>query len=185
MDTNITQRISRTVLFRGSKFDFEQLTVRQGDGSEFRREVVRHPGAVVIVPVVQGDGGEPSIAFVRNARWAVGQYLLELPAGTLEAGEPPDACARRELIEETGYEASRMTPLMSFYTSPGLSDELMWAFVATDLRHVGQKLEADEDLSVELVPISRVMGLIDSGELADGKSLASLLLARARGLIPS
>lgn len=183
MDTNITQRISRTVLFRGAKFDFEQLTVRRANGSEFRREFVRHPGAVVIVPIIQG-GAEPSIAFVRNARWAVGKYLLELPAGTLEAGEAPEACARRELIEETGYEASRMTPLVSFYTSPGLSDERMWAFVATDLRHVGQKLEADEDLSVELVPISRVMGLIDSGELADGKSLASLLLARAGGLIP-
>lgn len=184
MDTNITQRISREVLFHGSKFDFERVAVRTPSGGELRREVVRHPGAVVIMPVVQPPGRAPAVAFVRNARVALEKYLLELPAGTLEAAEDPEACARRELIEETGYRADRLTLLARFYTSPGFSDELMWAYAAHGLTHVGQKLEPDEDLSVELIPVTRLPALIDSGELADGKSLVSLLLARARGLIP-
>lgn len=184
MDTNLTPPVSRTVLVRGAKFDFERLTVRKPDGMEFHREFIRHPGAVVIVPLLQEPELEPRIAFVRNARWAVGRYLLELPAGTLEPGEPPEGCAGRELIEETGYRAERMTLLASFYTSPGLSDELMRAYFATALTHVGQCLQADEDLSVELIPVARVGSLMESGELADGKSIAALLLARERGLIP-
>lgn len=185
MDTNLTPPVSRTVLAKGSRFDFEQITVRKPGGAEFRREFIRHPGAVVVVPLLEEPGLEPRIAFVRNARWAIGRYLLELPAGTLEPGEAPELCAGRELVEETGYRADRIISLASFYTSPGLSDELMWAFVATGLTHVGQQLEADEDLSVELIPARRVGSLMESGELADGKSLAALLLARARGLIPS
>lgn len=184
MDTNLTPPEARVVLFRGAKFDFERITIRRPDGARLSREFIRHPGAVVILPLLEEPGRETRIAFIRNARWAVGKYLLELPAGTLEAGESPVACAARELMEETGYRAGQLTPLATFYTSPGLSDELMTAWVASDLSHVGQRLEADEDLSVELIPAGRVTSLVDSGELVDGKSIIALLLARSRGLIP-
>lgn len=184
MDINLTPPASRSVLVRGAKFDFERLTVRKPDGTEFSREFIRHPGAVVILPLLEEPGRETRIAFVRNARWAVGRYLLELPAGTLEAGEDPADCAGRELVEETGYRAARLAHLATFYTSPGLSDELMRAYLATGLTFAGQRLEADEDLSVELIPAARVQGLIESGDLADGKSIAALLLARSRGWIP-
>lgn len=184
MDTNLTPPVSRTMLVKGAKFDFERLTVRTPAGRQLQREYIRHPGAVVVLPLLEEPGLEPRIAFVRNARWAVGRYLLELPAGTLEPGELPEACAARELVEETGYRARRLAPLLAFFTSPGLSNERMWAFLATGLTQVGQQLEADEDLSVELVPAARAASLIESGDLADGKSLATLLWARAKGLIP-
>jgi ADP-ribose pyrophosphatase len=134
---------------------------------------------VVIVPVL-ADG---SVVFIRNFRIATERRLLELPAGTLEPPEPLEACAARELVEETGYRAATLRPLGRFYTSPGLSDELMHAFAATDLREVGQDLEEDEDLTVEVVPANKVLGLLRSGELVDGKSMLAILLAWREGLL--
>ncbi len=171
--------LARRVLHRGRKFDFEIVEYRGSDGCSHHREIVRHPGAVVIVPVLEGG----RVCLIRNFRPSLEKDVLELPAGTLEKGEPPEVCAARELIEETGYRAATLTPLGRFYTSPGLSDELMWAYVAIGLTHVGQKLEADERLTVAPAAIEAVFGMIDSGELMDGKSLAALLLARRKGLI--
>jgi ADP-ribose pyrophosphatase len=156
--------VTRTLIHRGRKFDFEQLEFVGSDGKLLRREVVRHPGAVVILPIL--DDGR--IAIIRNHRPSLDRPLYELPAGTLEAGEEPLACAGRELIEETGYQAATIDPLGRFYTSPGLSDELMWAFVATRLTQVGQRLEADERLTVHPTPPATVFGMIESGELMDG-----------------
>ena len=171
--------VGRRLLHRGRKFDFELVDYPGPEGKRLQREVVRHPGSVVIVPVL--DDGQ--VVLIRNWRPALEKELLELPAGTLERGEEAEACARRELIEETGYEARSMDRLGRFYTSPGLSDELMTAFVATGLRHVGQRLEEDEQLTVAPMPVSRVLGAIDSGELIDAKSMLSLLLALRKGLI--
>jgi ADP-ribose pyrophosphatase len=169
--------VERRVLCRGAKFDFEQLTLRTAGGREVRREMIRHPGAAVIVPVL--DDGR--VVLIRNERFTVGRTLYELPAGTMAPPEPPEACARRELEEETGYRAATMEPLSRFYTTPGMTDELMWAFVAGGLVQVGQRLEEDEQLSVEPVSAARALSMIESGELMDGKSMLALLLAERNG----
>lgn len=172
---------SRTI-HRGRKFDLE-LVVTPGPGGEpIEREVVRHPGAVCILPLLDSATG-PRVVMVRNMRIAAGGRILELPAGTLEPMEKPEECAPRELVEETGYQAERIEFLSKFYTSPGMSDELMWAFVAAGLRHVGQRLEAGEDMTVELLEPARALAMVDSGEIADGKSVATLLLAQRRGML--
>ena len=170
--------VGRRTLHKGRKFDFDLLTVRQG-GKDTFREVVRHPGAVVVVPIL--DDGR--IVLIRNHRVALGEgvRLWECCAGTMEPPEEPILCAGRELIEETGYRAATLSPLGWFYTTPGLTDERMHAFVATGLTHVGQDLEDDESIAVELVPAARVLDMIASGELRDAKSMLAILLAQRAG----
>ncbi|MBC7773467.1 MAG: NUDIX hydrolase [Pyrinomonadaceae bacterium] len=168
---------SRTLIHHGKKFDFEMVTVTLPGGRQLTREVVRHPGAVVIVPILEnGD-----VVLIWNKRISIGQKLLECPAGTLEKGEEPALCAGRELIEETGYEAATILPLGWFHTTPGLTDEKMYAFVATGLKEVGQDLEEDENIEVEVVKAGEALGRIDRGEFSDAKSMLALLLAHRKG----
>ncbi len=169
------------ILHRGRKFSLEEVTLTGREGQPIRWEVIRHPGAAVILPLLEGAGG-PRIVMIRNRRPAVGKTLWELPAGTLEPPEAPELCAARELMEETGYAAATIEPLGRFYTTPGMTDELMWSFVARGLREVGQRLEADEEMTVEPVKPERVLEMIDTGEIMDGKTIASVLLAWRRGL---
>jgi ADP-ribose pyrophosphatase len=181
---NSSPSVQRHLLVHGAKFDYERVTVQTPRGT-LTREVVRHPGAVVILPVLRSGAEPPKVVLIRNWRISVEQELYELPAGTIEPAEEPRVCAARELEEETGYRAATLTPLGRFYTSPGLSDELMWAYFAEGLELVGQRLEPDEQLTVHPVGLDRALAMIDSGELADGKSILTLLLARARGLMTS
>jgi ADP-ribose pyrophosphatase len=162
---------TRETVFQGVKFDVERRHVPTHDGGTAVREVVVHPGAVVVLPLL--DDGR--VVMIRNHRFAVGETLWELCAGTLEPGEEPIVTAARELIEETGYEAGRIEPLTVFYTSPGICDERMCAFVATDLSEVGQRLEATEQIEVARLARPEVMALAASGEIRDGKTLATLL----------
>ena len=171
--------VSRETILHGRKFDFEQLTLRTAEGQSLTRQVVRHPGAVVVLAVTD----EGQVVFVRNLRHAIGARLLELCAGTLEVGEEPELCAHRELIEETGYEAATIRPLGRFYTTPGLTDELMHAFVATGLREVGARPEADEWLEVVRCSPSEALEMIDRGELTDAKSMLVLLWALRAGML--
>jgi len=187
MDANADQglsfrEVSRETLHRGRKFDFERVTLADERGRAMAREVVRHPGAVCVLPVLEGVAGA-EVVFVRVERFAVGRVMLELPAGTLEAGEEPRACAGRELIEETGYEAGRLEAIGSFLTTPGMTDERMHGFFATDLRHVGQRLEEDERITVERRPVRAALAAAERGEIEDAKSLCLLLLAARRGLL--
>lgn len=175
----LPQILARTLIHKGRKFSFEALTVRQPSGREMTREIVRHPGAVVIVPVLP-DG---RVVLIRVFRISLGRLSLECCAGTLEASEDPAHCAARELIEETGYRAGKLAPLATYFTSPGLSDEAMHAFVATDLTHVGQDLEEDEHIEVELVSGPEALARVDRGELTDAKSMIALLLAERRGFV--
>jgi ADP-ribose pyrophosphatase len=173
--------VSRRLIHKGKKFDFEMVSVKRPSGAVLEREIVRHPGAVVVV-AVRDDGG---LVLIRNFRISVEQRLLECCAGTLEAGEDPAVRAGRELIEETGYKADRMTSLGGgwFYTTPGLTDEKMYAFVATGLTHVGQNLEDDETIDVEVVAADEAIRMVECGEIRDGKTIAALLLAERRGLL--
>ncbi len=145
-----------------------------------RREMVIHPGAVLILPVLDDD----RIVMIRNYRFAVGQELLELPAGTMEPPEPPIDCAARELEEETGYVASKLTPLASYVTCPGFCTELMHAFVATGLTKTEQKLEPTEQIRVEIIALDEALEMTAGGAIIDGKTIAALHLYRhqqARG----
>lgn len=176
-----SQIVSRRILARGRRFDFEEVVVRSADGAEHVRQHVRHPGAVCLVPLRQGAEG-PMVVMVRNYRAAIEEWLLELPAGTLEPGEAPEACGARELEEETGYRASTLTLLGRFQTSPGLSDELMWLYAARGLEQVGQHLDEGEELEVEELPLAEALALARGGGITDGKSILGLLLAQDLGV---
>ncbi len=175
------REVARSRLHRGTKFDWEEVTLEDPRSQRLTRQVVRHPGAVIVLPILDASG-PGRFALIRNWRHSTGAWLWEFPAGTLEPGEPPERCAARELIEETGFEAATITPLGRFHTSPGLTDELMWAFAGTGLREVGQQLEADERIVVRLATRREVWSLIDRGELIDAKSLAAWMLADRKGL---
>lgn len=174
--------VLRTLLHTGRKFNFEFCRVVGGDGSQ-DREVVRHPGAVVILPLRTTSSGR-SVVFIRNWRIALEAWSLELPAGTMEPPEPPELCAARELAEETGYQAATLRGLGRFHTSPGLSNEFMHAYLAEGLTPVGQDLEDDERIQVVEIPVERCWSLIASGELMDAKSMLTVLLACRLGVLP-
>ena len=163
----------------GKVISFAIGTFESPDGQHFEREVVRHPGAVVVVPLV----GEEAVLLVRQFRAAVEEDLLELPAGKRDVpGEPTEVTAARELEEEVGRKAGRIELLGRFYNSPGFSDELSWCYLARDLVEVGNDLQGVEEqyLTVEQVRLDDVAGLIASGAIVDGKTIIGLELALRR-----
>lgn len=172
---------TRTTLHRGAKFDYEEVAWTTADGRSLTRQFVRHGGSVVIVPILEEPGQAKKVVLIRNRRMSIPADLWELPAGTREKGEEPRLCAARELEEETGYSAGSVEPLGRFHTSPGMTDELMHAFVATGLTRVGQRLEADEGITAHPLAVDEVMAMVDRGEIMDAKTLAALLLVARRG----
>jgi ADP-ribose pyrophosphatase len=162
------------VVYTGRAFSIRRDTLRLPDGREAGFDIVEHVGSVVILPL-DANG---HLLFVRQYRHATGLDLLELPAGTLDEGEAPEACARREVREETGMAAGKLEPLGGFYLAPGYSTEYMVAFLATDLRYDPLEADADEFLSVERLPVAGALAMCERGEIQDRKSLAALLLAR-------
>jgi ADP-ribose pyrophosphatase len=175
--------VDERVLTRSPAYDLVELTLRRPDGVERKKSVVRHRGAVVVLPLIEQPGMTPKIVFIENERHTIGCRLLELPAGGIDAGEAPEEAAARELREETGYQASSLYPLARFYTTPGLTDELMHAFVATGLTRAGQSLQPDESLTVRVLSASDAGGRLDRGEIRDGKTVVALLTAARRGLL--
>jgi ADP-ribose pyrophosphatase len=160
----------RKKLLDTPRFNVERREYDSGGESPIVRDIVVHPGAVVILPIL--DPGR--IVMIRNYRHAVDATLWELPAGTREPDEPVVETAGRELIEETGYHAGHLEPLIAFYTSPGILSERMHAFVATDLAPGDQALEHGEQIDVEVVGMNRVRTLMTDGSIQDGKTLAVL-----------
>ena len=165
------------VLFQGRRFRVERALQLTPDGVEHVREVVRHPDAVTVLPLL-GDG---RVCFVQNYRVAVGQTLIELPAGVVEPGEDPALTARRELAEETGYQAERIELLASFYTSPGILDERMYLYLATSLRAGPATPEPGEDLRPLLATWDEALNMARDGRIQDAKTLAGLLYYEAFG----
>lgn len=157
--------------FKGKKFDVYVKEMANSDGKKFTREIVVHPGAVVILPLLSAQ----KIVLIRNLRHSIQKTLYELPAGTLEEGEQPIDTARRELIEEAGYSCDSIEPLLSFYTSPGFCTEIMHCFVAKELHFVGQKLEVSEQIETVTMSLEEALAMIDTQEIVDGKTIATLL----------
>lgn len=149
--------------------------VRLPNGNACTLEIVRHPGAAAVVPL-DADG---HVHLVRQYRYATGGYLLEVPAGKLDPGEAPEACAIREVEEETGLLAGRLESLGWLWTTPGFTDEKIWLYLATELAPSRQNLQPDEVLAVERVPLDVAVAMAEGGELVDAKSALALLRAAA------
>jgi len=178
MDTSHKEQpevLASEEIFSGRVVGLVVDTVREGDVT-YKREVVRHDGGAGIVAYFD-DG---TVALVRQYRHPAVRYVLELPAGKLEAGERPEESAARELEEELGVVAGRMEQLSEFYTTPGFCAEKLWVFLATDLRETQQSHETDEILEVVRLPFARALEMIASREIEDAKTIIGLLLAAPR-----
>jgi ADP-ribose pyrophosphatase len=150
--------------------------VEMPNGRRTTLELIRHPGAAVVVPVL--DSGE--VVLVRQYRHAAGaSWLLEVPAGTLNPGEEPAECAERECAEEAGFRPRKLVPLGYLWTTPGFTDEKIWIFLATALEPAAQQLDDDENLTVERLPLGEALALALRGGIDDGKSIAALVRAAA------
>lgn len=175
--------VGEKTLYEGRAYDFVELTLRQQDGTTRPRPIVRHRGAAMIVPLIEQPGRSPKIVFVENDRHTINDRLLELPAGGIEPGETPEEAAARELREETGYAATSLYPLIRFYTTPGITDELMHAFVATGLHHVGESPEAYENIETRALTTTDVRAMLEKGDLLDGKSVLGIYAAARAGFL--
>jgi ADP-ribose pyrophosphatase len=168
------QILSEETIYRGKLLTIRKDRVRLENGREATREVVVHPGAVAIVPLLP-DG---RVILVRQYRYAAGRALLEIPAGTLDQpGESPAAAAARELGEETGYTAGEYRELAAFFTAPGFCTEKITVYLATGLTPGAQNQMEDEAISLELVPLADIPAMIAGGDIADAKTIGGLLLA--------
>lgn len=177
-DTLSERLVSSQRVYEGRIVNLRVDTVRLASGRVTTREIVEHGGSVAIVALNEED----NVLLVNQFRAAVGRALLEIPAGTLEAGEDAEACALRELREETGYVAGHMEEIHVFYTSPGFCDERIWLYVATGLRPGAQDVETDESIEVVKLPLNRALKMVGSGEICDGKTILGLSVAHARML---
>ena len=164
--------INSQSIYQGRVVQFRVNTVALPDGSTTIREIIGTPGAVAIVPLT--DDGQ--VRMVRQYRSASGEFLLELPAGTLEPDEPPEQAAPRELAEETGDQAARWQRLTGFYTVPGICDEYIHLFLATGLTPGQTNHEVDEFIEVVTLPFDKALAMVYSGEIRDAKTIIGLLM---------
>jgi len=171
------QLVSSEVVYQGPLFRVLHDKLIEPGGKPSERDVIRHNGSVVILAVDRSKSKKnPWIVIERQYRHAANQFLWELPAGKLEAGEDPLAGAQRELAEETGYHAKKWKPLVEYYASPGFLGESMKVFLADGLQAGDAHPEADEEIEFRLVKLSEILKMIEKGAILDGKTLTSVLL---------
>jgi ADP-ribose pyrophosphatase len=164
---------NKSVLFKGLVVEIEQMDVLIGDQGWYTYQVVRHPGGAAVLPLHE-DG---SITLIRQLRPAVGDFLLEIPAGRLSPGEDPKVCASRELIEETGLQAESVVSLGILRPSPGVMDEVVHLYLATGLSQGDATPEEYEEIDCVRLSLEDALNLAANGEITDGKTIAALMRA--------
>jgi 8-oxo-dGDP phosphatase len=172
-------RLGEVELVAGKVVSFNRVRVRDPNGHEFDRDVLRHPGVVAVVPLHE-DG---TVTLVRQYRVAIDQEVLELPAGTRDvAGEPPHVAAGRELAEEAGLEAKDLDQLVTYFVAPGLTDEVIVLYLASGLHQVPTDRQGPEEhaMSVERIPLDVALEMVDDGRIADAKTIIGLTLTARR-----
>ena len=163
-----SQRVKE--IYRGRVVNLNVETVTLPNGATVELEIIRHQGAAAVVPL-KDDG---SVVLIRQYRHATGGYIYEIPAGKLDPGEDPRHCAARELEEEIGCRASSLTRLLSFFTTPGFTDEVIHIFLAAGLSPGRQHLDHDEVLEVVEMPLDVAIARIADGTIRDGKTIVGL-----------
>ncbi len=168
MDHLLEKTISREVLFEGKIIDLHIEEVELPNGHTSKRELIKHPGAVAILALTDDD----KLVMVQQYRKALEKVIVEIPAGKLEKGELPEVTAKRELEEETGYDCETLTPLISFYTSPGFADELVHLFIAKGLKKIENPAGLDEDEFVDVLEITldEALELLKENKIYDAKT---------------
>lgn len=176
-----TGRLSSRVVHDGRVVHLSVERVRFPDQSEGRLELIRHPGAAAVVPFLDPPGSpDPAILLLRQYRYAAGGYLYEVPAGLPQGADEAWAeCARRELKEETGYAAARIDYLTRIFTTPGFTNEVIHLFLATGLSAGEAARDPDEFITVQVLPLSRTLEMVRTGEIVDCKTVAALLYTAA------
>lgn len=171
-------RLDSVRVYTGRVLNLDVDRVRFPDGSTGELEMIRHSGASAVLPFASDPSGEdPQLILIRQYRYAAERTIYEIPAGRLDPGETPLACATRELLEETGCTAECVEPLTTIYTTPGFTDERIHLFMATGLTRGESQLEADEFIEVVTLRLSEVLEMIERGEIVDGKTLIAILFA--------
>jgi ADP-ribose pyrophosphatase len=172
---NVPEPLGSELIYKGKIFDIRIDEIREGDVT-YKREIVVHKGSAVVIPVFEYG----TVALVRQYRHAAGKSLLEVCAGTLNAGEDPEIGARRELEEEIGVTAGKIEKLCEFWVSPGFLTEKMHLYLATELVETRQNLEADEILTVERHSIDKLLQMVASGEIEDAKTIIGITMAASK-----
>ena len=167
--------VSREEIYAGRIIRVSVDAVREGEQT-YTREVVWHNGGAAVVACF----ADRTVALVKQYRHPTGRYVLELPAGRIEAGELPETCAARELEEELGVVADRLEPLSEFYTTPGFCSERLYVFLATGLRETARRHDEDEIIEVVRLPFAHALALTAAGKIEDAKTIIGLLLAAQR-----
>jgi len=177
--------LSSRVVFRGPLFQITSDVVKEPSGVTARRDILRHPGSVVIMAVQSGPSAtkrgvksrksEPHVLLEWQYRYAANQFLWEVPAGRIDEGEEELPAAKRELLEETGYTAKKWKRVLFYYPSPGFMDETMAVYLATGLTAGPAQPEEDESIAHRFFPLSRVTSMILRGTIRDGKTIGAAL----------
>lgn len=176
MTDTVPDRLSTRRVYDGRLIKVDLDRLRAPNGEEIDLEIIRHPGAAAIVPLLSDPGSDdPTVLLIRQYRYAAASTIWEVPAGVLEPGEDPAACARRELLEETGATAATIEHLVTVFTTPGFTDERIHVFLATGLTVREPSHERDEFIEVKGLPLSAALAKIRDGEIVDAKSVVALM----------
>lgn len=157
-------------IYKGKVIDLSVETFTLPNGSTTSLEIITHPGAAAVVPMKD----EQTVIMIRQYRHAVGGFIYEIPAGKLHLNEDPRNCAHREVEEEIGYKVGKLEPLLSFFTTPGFTDEIIHIFVGTDLKPGKQDLDVDEVLEIVEMSLAKALDMIRDGSIKDGKTIIGL-----------